>query len=126
MIERPTWFVPIVSSLCQCGSHMMPSRLYFSYAQWAIVVTTCVNELLLPKEKKGREYLMFGAIVHVPVALGSWAECVLCGDHVLYKALGGHVIYDSLIAICILVFYVESYLHGQARTRNMTKKMQVG
>jgi len=115
---RPMWIVAIVAALASLGQEVVHFRFNFVYIQVVLSLVAGVHQLLLPKEKKGREYAMFGAIVTVPVALAAWVECITCGD--FYKSLGGHVLYDSTIAICLLTFYTYAYLHGRAS--KLTKK----
>mgnify|MGYP005850105445 CR=1 FL=1 len=101
---------------------IIPKNLGFTYVQTILFLAFDINEMLKPKKEKGFEYALYPIMVGIPVSVVGWIESTMCTKGVI--DIGGHLIYDACIPLCMLAFYMVCYLRTQATTAATEKKQK--
>ena len=83
----------------------------FTFVQTILLVAFSLNQLMRPKEEKGKFYALYPMIIGFPLSMIAWLESTQCSNVVI--RIGGHLIYDAYIPISLSCYYLICW--------NMTK-----
>jgi hypothetical protein len=97
----------------------IPQKFGFTYVQTVLMTCFVTKELLLPVEKKDYWYGLWGILVNVPVVVVGWIEALTCDSFL--KEIGGHVFYDAVIPLSILLFSLMVLMSSSAAPKVLIK-----
>lgn len=90
----------------------VPPVFAFTYVQ-TVLITAFVGRDLAAAARKDAHYDAWSWCVNVPVVLAGWLEALAC-DYGLI-AIGGHVLYDAVIPLSMLVYAGIALSRGEER-----------
>eukprot|EP00957_Ditylum_brightwellii_P054773 4150799-Ditylum_brightwellii.AAC.1 len=95
-------------------------NLNFVYVQGVIYIASALSMLSLPaKEKDAAIYAVF-PLIQFPVLMVGIMESLGC--EFILEPIGGHVIYDSMIAVMTILGDIVSTRLEQSRVKDINKK----
>ena len=96
----------VLSSVCWL---FFTTQFGFTYIQTVLFMAFELNQLWRPEqEKKLFVYAVYPILVSIPIGIVGWIESLQCSNGV--RELGGHMIYDVSIPVCLTVFYLVCWL----------------
>jgi hypothetical protein len=100
--------VTLLALIIQFGSLMTPVKFGFSYTQAVLFGGMSIDQLLLDKQEKGFEYVLWPLLTVIPNVVFAWVKSTTCTSGFLMKE-HGHIVYDIYIVSSYIVFYLICY-----------------
>lgn len=100
--------IALLTVLVSTGQLFVKEVFSFGYVQAVLAIAFTISQVGLPAKEKEFSYLATST-ASVAVSLVPWVEALACQS--LASKLGGHLIYDASIPICLGGSYVASWLH---------------
>lgn len=89
--------------------YVVPRQISFTYVNSALL---CVSILYaIAQREKDDFYTLVALLINLPVSLCAWLEGTACESG--YRAVGGHILYDSCIYLSFFAYYAAA-LSSQA------------
>jgi hypothetical protein len=106
----------VLSSVCWL---FFTTQFGFTYIQTVLFMAFELNQLWRPEREKGFVYAAYPVLVGIPIGTVGWIESLQCSNGVM--DLGGHLIYDISIPVCLAVFYLVCWLRTNTSSKMMMK-----
>ena len=95
--------------LAVLGAMQLPLKLGFSYGLIVLFAGQSLDQLFLPKQEKGFEYMLWPMVTLLPNFYISVMESWFCTDSFIFRT-HGHLIFDGYMAFSYSAYYVGCWL----------------
>jgi hypothetical protein len=97
--------------LASLGQVYVPIEFSFAYIWITSTLCFSINQLARPAKEKDWSYASHPVIVGIPLNMMTWVEATCC-DAFVRDYLYGHAMFDSMLPLSLIAYYVINYLHA--------------
>ena len=112
--------VAVFAFLFLIGGFPIPLKYGFSYTLTVLFIGQSLDQLFLPKQRKGFEYMLWPVVTLLPNFCLYVLESQLCTESALFKK-HGHIIFDGYMGLSYSVYYLICWRWNSNKVKSEKK-----